>query len=405
MPPRRLGSPWGREYRGLAWLTVSVGLTLVLGLALQLLAIRRLSGGEYATFVFALGLGNVAAAIASAIQPVVAARVHDGSVDGVLPLPPGPLAALTGAATLFVAAVFAPALGFPAALLAVLQVPLHAVVAVGLGSLQGRGSYPALALGYACFAVVRIAFVLLVLPLGRAGEVAFVASLPAGLVATILLLSAFGAFDSRTFRRTVEAARLLPAFATWALASWLLNADAVFARLVLPASEAGHYALAVTLGRQSYYLVTPLMFVLLPVTRAAVGEDQRARFAAIFAVFLVLLAGSAVVLGIAPNAVAGLLTGEDEHGFGTVLRGYAVLGPLGAFASLQLTFLFGLSATPWARGLAALAAVSSPLLALAWSGPAMLAAQALVLTTLVAWATKRGFEATRLAAGSPPTGA
>ncbi|MHB8645862.1 MAG: hypothetical protein ACYDAR_08755, partial [Thermomicrobiales bacterium] len=70
----RLRPLWGDEGKGAIWLTAGIATTFVFGLALQVLGLHRLDTSEYATFVFALGIGNVANAIAAAIQPVIATR-------------------------------------------------------------------------------------------------------------------------------------------------------------------------------------------------------------------------------------------------------------------------------------------------------------------------------------------
>lgn len=374
-------SLWAGQGRAFAWLTGSVGLTVVLGLVLQLLAIRRLESDEYATFIFALGIGNIAAAIAGAIQPVVAARVLDGGRGGAMPASPALTAAIAAAISMGAAAALIPWAGAAASVLAVAQVPLHCVVAAGLGRLQGSQRYGSLALGYACFAVVRLGFAVAVLAAGSAGEMAFVASLPAGLAATIALLASAGAYRREDFHPARDRGALFAAYATWGAAAWLLNADAVFARVVLDGAEAGRYALAVTLGRQASYAVIPLLFILLPAARRAEG-DQVQRLRALFLVSGALLLVSLGVLFPAPGDLATLLTWDDGGGHSALIRGYAVAGPLGALASLLATFVYGAGGRLPGWPIAGLAAASLTVPLLAHSGGVLLASQGALLGAL-----------------------
>lgn len=391
----RVHRVWASEGHGLISLTLSVGSTFVLGLALQLVAIRHLAPDGYSTFVLALGIGNVAAAVAGAIQPVSATHVLTGAGDGALPLPAGWLACIAIGGTLLAAGALSPQLGFAAASLAVAQLPLHAIVAVGMGELQGRREYLRLAIAYSCFAVVRLGFALLAMAGDRGGETAFVAALPAGLLATIALVGMLGGYRQSSFGTGGSPVRLAVSYTLWAVFAWLLNADAIAARLVLPSNEAGQYALAVTLGRQALYAILPLSFVLLPATQAGDNASQRTRLLAIMGVSAVVLMAAIVALGVAPSEVARLVSGHEKAVVPGVLRGYAVVGSLGALATLEFTFLFALGKTPRLGVLTALTACASGLLMLASSDVALLAVQLSVITGLAVWLTLLGFEATK----------
>lgn len=350
---RHLAPTWGSEGRGLAWLGIGIGTTFVLGLALQLIGLRTLSASSYATLVLCLSLGNVASAIAGAIQPVVAVRSATDH-PAFLPGPWAVVALLLVMAVGIGAALLAPHIGWTVALLACLQIPLHCLLGVGLGRLQARRAFGGIAVSLVLLSVVRILVVLPAVERGRSSATTFAFALPAALLAAIAVAAAWGAYrtsstDARLgglWERAADGSRLLGQFALWAAAAWLINGDAVYARLRLPAETAGAYALAFTLGRQPIYAVAPLTMVLLPVTIAARPTEQRARLRAILTVSVILLAGTLIVLAPWPATVVRLLTGDASAADPTMIRGYAVVGSGGAAATLLLTFAFALGGAP-----------------------------------------------------------
>src|SRR5215203_4768845 len=95
------------------------GIAAFLSLVLQLIAIRSLPTGEYASFVLTLGIGNVAFALAAAIQPIAAIRLSD--VDGILPPRPLKLAAISGVLLLILWTPLASRIGGALALAVLLQ--------------------------------------------------------------------------------------------------------------------------------------------------------------------------------------------------------------------------------------------------------------------------------------------
>ncbi len=379
----RLRPIWGGEGAGAAWLGVGVAVAALAGLALQLLGLRVLDDGAYATFVFGLGIGNVAAALASAIQPVVAVRVG-APQSAFLPATPlviGIAAIVTGG---LAAALLAPRVGLLVAVLALLQVPVHAVVGVGVGRLQGRRAFGAIAAAVVLQVGFRIAVVLPPILGGHGSATVFVLALPASLLATLVLLLVVRAYRGTDWRVTTDGRRLLGHYALWALFAWVINADAVVARLLLSAEDADAYALAFTLGRQPLYVVAPLTTVLLPVALAAHAAEQRERLRAVFAVSALVLVGTVLALGVWTEPIIGLLTGDPASGDPTLVRGYAVVGPLAAAATLLLTFGFALGCAPRLRALALLTA-GGALAATVVDGPgALLLLQAAVMAALVA---------------------
>ena len=379
------------------WLALGIGATFVLGLLLQLIALRTLAASGYSLFVAALGIGNVANAIASAVQPVVALRSTDARTP-FLPASPRTLAAGTLLFLVGGTIALAPGLGGGAAALALAQIPLHIAVGVGLGRLQRRRAFAPLAVCLALWSVARLAVVGAALLSGRADGLVFVAALPAALLGELLLLAALGAYRGVRWQRSHEAGALLALYAMWALIAWLLNCDVLYARLFLSTSSAGAYAIAFTIGRQPVYAAAPLMTVLLPVTAASAAHEQRGRYWAVLGVGGLLFAGTLLTVGLAPGLFLRLLAGQAQTGVAGLVRGYAVVGSLAAAATLLATFVFALGEPPRLRALMLIAVVSlaaAPLLDHgAWP---LLLAQGGTVGGLVAVYAVRGLGATRSA--------
>lgn len=391
---RRLQPAWGAEGAGLVWLVGGFGSTVVLGLALQLLALRGLSDGDYTTFVFGLGIGNVANAVAAAIQPVVAVRAGTAQ-PAFLPAAPAPILAVVILTTVAGIGLLTPGVGVLVAAFACLQVPLHAVAAVGLGRLQARRAFAQIAGLNALWSLVRILVVLPAVIVSDGSATVFVLALPAALAVELVVLALLGAFRGSSWRAAADGRVLRRTYGLWALFGWLLNADAIFARLFLDRAAADAYALAVTLGRQPLYAVAPLALVLLPVTQSGRPAEQRRRLGAILLVSSLLLAGTLLVLGGWPRAIVSVLTGDPDRADATLIRGYAIVGSLGAAATLLLTFAFAMGRMP-RLGALTLLALGSGIVAAAVGGDPnrLLIVQAAVVATLVIGSTVLGLRAT-----------
>lgn len=387
---RHLAPTWGTEGQGLVWLGIGIGTTFVLGLALQLIGLRTLDVASYATLVLCLSIGNVASAIAGAIQPVVAVRSATDH-PAFLPAPASVIAVvivLTGGGG---AALLAPHIGWTVAVLACLQIPLHCLLGVGLGRLQARRAFGGIAISLVLLSIVRILVVVPSAKAGHASATSFAVALPAALLAAIAVAAGYGGYRSTSRgdsseglrERARDGSRLLGQFVLWAAAAWLINGDAVYARVRLPAEAAGAYALAFTLGRQPIYAVAPLTMVLLPVTIASHPGEQRARLRAILMVSVILLAGTLLVLAPWPATVVRLLTGDDSAADPLMIRGYAVVGSIGAAATLLLTFAFALGGAPRLAALLTLIGVGGVLaLTVATTAHALLTVQAAVVLCL-----------------------
>jgi hypothetical protein len=400
----RVGVLWGNQGDALVWLAVAVAWTFVLGLALQLIALRTLSGSDYSDFVLALGISNVASAIAAAIQPVVAARAASGRRT-FLPFPGAVITPLGLAAYVASVAALAPTVGVSIATLAVFQIPLHAVVGVGLGNLQAERSFKRMAICTSVFAFARVAVVASAVSTGSASSVVFVFALPTGLVATIVVLLAVGGYRGVEWRGASDVG-LLAEYGLWAAFAWMLNADAIYARVFLPATDSARYAVAITLGRQPLYAVAPIVMILLPITLGAEAAGQRRTLHAILIVSVALSIAAFSVLGARPDAVVSALTGHRGGGYAPLVRGYALIGSLAALVTLELTFLFALFVRP---SLFVLGAGALATLGVVWisvnSGGELLIVQGIVVGLLALWFTCLSWRATRLRTTSLPTSA
>ncbi len=347
---------WGAVRTGAMQLAAGIGVTVLSGLLVQLLALRSLSNGAYATFVLALSVGNVANAIAAAIQPVVAKRVLTGRT-AFLPAPIHTVLSVLTVGCLLATVVIGRGIGALLAFAIVLQIPLHAAVAVGQGSLQAQCAFARLASGIAIWSVARVAVVVAAFATARGSVTMFVLALPIALFVELVVLVLLGAYQQLSWRFASAGRQLLGHYALWVIFGWIINADAIYARLLLPLADAGAYATAATLGRQPIYLAAPLVLVLLPVTMGSDDRDQRHRLAAILVLSVALLAGTVLVLGIWPERIVVFLTHAPERADGALLRGYAIAGPLAATATLLLAFTFALHCTPRLRDFAVISVI------------------------------------------------
>src|SRR5918999_1520723 len=145
-----------------------------------------------------------------------------------------------------------------------LAVGIGATFALGLGTgrLQARRAFAAIAASLVLLSVVRIAAVVPTSLDGAASARVFAVALPVALLAATAVVPPGAGYSGVLWSAAPDGGRLLGQYALWALAAWLINGDAVFARLRLPDDEAGAYALAFTLGRQPIYAVAPLTMVL-----------------------------------------------------------------------------------------------------------------------------------------------
>jgi O-antigen/teichoic acid export membrane protein len=223
---------------------------------------------------------------------------------------------------------------------------LHAFIGVGLGRLQAWRSFPRIAVSLTSWSIVRIGIVVPAVLTGHGSGTVFLLALPGGLLVDLLLVAAFGAFRGVRWRPAPDGTELRAYYGLWVLVAWLLNADAVYARLFLSPHDAGAYAIAFTIGRLPVYAVAPLVIVLLPVTLAGHPDEQRTRLWAILGVGGLLLVATLLTIGAWPGPVLGVLVGQSNAAVLNLVRGYALVGSLAAAATLLVTFVFALGCAP-----------------------------------------------------------
>jgi O-antigen/teichoic acid export membrane protein len=339
-------SLWAGEGRGLLYLGAGTAVAFVFGPLLQLLAARQLDERDYATFVLALGIASIAGMLAAVVQPIAAtAAAEDQPAEGRHDWWPWAGAvALLGIAV----AALAPSVGAFVAILALAQIPLHLAFAAGLGILQSRRRFAAIAASSAVFPVARLTFAVGWVAAGVVSVTAFVAALPVALAAALGGLGLAGAFRAIGIRALIAR---VPAewFAAWFGVALLLNGDAIIGRLFLGEVDAGRYGVALTIGRLVPFAAWPIATVLLPVAAAAEPGRGRERILATLAVCAVLGSGLFAVAGIAPGPAVQLITGEGDTGpYATLVRLHIVAGTIAALATLTCTQLFARTQTlPW----------------------------------------------------------
>ena len=344
---------WGDQGRGAFLLVLATGAVFVLGLALQLIAVRALDSAAYATFVLALGLATIASMVASSVQPVVAMRVLSDQA-GYLPFGLRTGMPTLGILTVAVWLALTGTIGNSGALLVAIQLPMHLAVGVLSGLIQGRRSFGTLSLGMAVWSASRVGAASLLLILGVDAEVSLLFALDAALFAHLIVLALGVSWSSACWTTSKSSLRDFSEFAGWLASGCLLFGDAIACRLLLPDVSAARYALAVTLGRQAVFAASPLSTVLLTTVQERPDDRGRLGLVAGIAVVLTVFLGAGV--GIAPAAAVALLTGSASLADPWLIRGYVLVGGLGAAAVLLLA---------WAGGLGRLPATGLQLLALA----------------------------------------
>ncbi|MEZ4503920.1 MAG: hypothetical protein R3C39_14955 [Dehalococcoidia bacterium] len=383
-----------RHWTGTLLLIAATGGVFASGLVLQLLAIRWLDGAEYARFVLAIGLGNAAGMVAAIVSPVVAEQAANGRAR---PLPASPrVVALWGIGA---GGVLVALLGFSTdpglAALAVLQVPLVFAIAVGTGGLQGEIRVSATALSTTVWAATRLGIAVgLALAIVRDDRM-FVLGLVLALACQVATLRALGAFRRIEWVPNVDVRGLLRQYATWLTFGWIVNADVIVAPLLLPDGAAGDYALALTLGRQAIYLVAPVAFVLLPISWSRPPWQQRSLLLGVCALGAAVTVAMVLVLTPAPGAVVELLRPDEPLADSMLVRLYALIGGVGAFATLLFVLGAGTRSMPSLRALFAFGLTLGVALVLIGRDSRGLAVtQLLALATIAAWLWRLDWRAT-----------
>lgn len=297
-------------------------------LAFALIAARLLAPGAFAQLVAFLALYLLihvpasSLSAGSALTPALAARGRRRALRWGL---------VGGAAVAVAAPPLASVANVPAALLIVLAgaVPLAPWLALERGRLYGAGRHRRAAASLAVEPAVRLALGLpLAIGFGAVGGA--IGVVLGGCAALALTRPARADVPTPPATAVKTRAGGAPAMATAAflVLAMLQNQDVVLANGLLPAAEAGRFAVLSTLGGIAAFATTTVPLVLLP--RAA-GRERGALAAALATAALL---GGAAILAVAlvPEALVGAAFGER----------YASVGPL-AVPYVAAMALFGVA--------------------------------------------------------------
>ena len=335
-----------------SWSALSVPVTFVLAnaltYALLLAAAHLLAKTAYGALSSLLGLLLISTIPMLALQTVAARRA--ATLAGSAGLVRG--TAVVGGAVALVLAAASPALaaflhlsGVTGVLLVAASVPGGAVLGTAMGIAQGRRQFGRLAALIALATGGRSAAGLVGLVLGRSTDSTLL-GIAVGLSAAALAVAVvrpggradYGA-SLRDRTRTgvlTETAGAAAAHGTFLL---LTSLDVLLARHVLPAGEAGVYAVGSVVTRAAVWLpqsIVALMF-------ASLAEQHRHHRTARQASAVVLAIGGALVLGtgaLGPLVVT-VVGGAKYHRLDHAMWLFALLGAL--LAVLQLSVLAGLA--------------------------------------------------------------
>ena len=333
-----------------AALSVPITFVLVnlLSYALLLAAAHLLPKSAYGALSSLLGLLLISTIPMLALQTVAARRAAAGA--GSAGLVRG--TAVVGAAVALVLVAASPALaaflhlsGVVGVLLVAASVPGGAVLGTAMGIAQGRRHFGRLAVLIALATGGRSATGLVGLVVGRSTD-ATLLGVAVGLTGAALAVGlvhpggrpGYGA-SLRDRTRTGVLAETLGAALAHGTFLLLTSLDVLLARHVLPAGEAGVYAVGSVVTRAAVWLpqsVVALMF-------ASLAEEHRHHRTARQASAVVVAIGAVLVLGTAATGrlVVTVVGGAKYHRLDSVMWLFALLGAL--LAVLQLSVLAGLA--------------------------------------------------------------
>ena len=364
---------------------MSMGAVFVLGLALQLLALRTLDPNAYGTFVLSLGVATIAATVASSVQPLVALRVISNE-SAYLPLRPTKLLPVVSSVTLVLWFVLSDSIGAVPAAFVAIQVPMHLTVGFAGGIVQGRRSFGPLGFAMASWSAARLGSATLLLLLGVSELQAFLAALDIALLVQAGLLLQRISWTRACWTGPNSIRSVFSESSGWLAGGWLIFGDAIMCRLLLSAVPAARYGLALTLGRQAVFAAGPFSSVLLTVAHDE--PDRQSRMALVAAISVGLSVCLALGVGAFPSAAVRLLTGSERLADPWLIRGYVVLGGLGAAGSLLMAWAGGSGRMP-SRVLCIIALIGLIALSVFGRSPgSLLVLQGLTLVVLVAVTAK-----------------
>lgn len=345
-PYDRLAILWTGHGSSLSFLGAINFIVLASGVGLQLLAIRSLSHGDYATFVVGIGFANAAGIVGNVVQPIAAIRSSVDATGPIVPVPHGAAVVVLAATFGAIVSLLVSFVGFWEAMSMASLLPLHAIIAVGLGRLQAHRAFRRISVVSVSLVPSRLLFAAAFGYAGWSTGASFVTALLASAVlaasATALvggLRGLYGAFGSDR--------RLAVTYAAWGALAVLIHVDVLVVKLAFSETDASRYAAAFTLGKLGLFAVGPIALVLLPVAQPLAGGAVRSLSAATVIVTLVVGLAMFAGLGFYPETVARLVFGESQPvGSAGLIRIHLLIGIVNVLMLLQSTLLFARGVRP-----------------------------------------------------------
>jgi O-antigen/teichoic acid export membrane protein len=353
-----------RAARGRAalWVLAATTIANVFAYGYQVVMARLLAPGDYAVLTALFGMLILESLSAQVIQSAtarIAAQYQARGEEAALHvfvrrwtrriligagLPALSIAALGG--------VIGPALSLPPASVVLLGVALFVAAPLTFtgGLLQGLARFGWFGWYFIVQAVARLAVGVLLVALGFGVTGAFVgavAALVAGLALSLIPLAplfraARGAVHAVELGAAETRFFLLASVIMFAYAA-LTNVDAVAGRALLPASDAGAYAAAITMAKVVLFAPIAVGFILLERTARAHARGEDTDRALFIAIAFVLLTSGAVTTAylVAPAFFTAIVVGDQYPLAARLIGPYAIAALLNALLSLWIAHFIG----------------------------------------------------------------
>lgn len=351
-----------RQHTGELFLLAATMVANVLAYGYQVVQARLLRPEEYAALTALFGiliLESVSSQVIQSATATLAARYRARAEEAALrafvrrwSLRIGAAAAALGVTLVLLSPVIAGALALPPVSVALLGVTLFLalVLTFALGLLQGLARFVWMGSSLIAQAAVRLAVGAALVVAGLGVDGAFTgatAAVAAGLViAAIPLLPLIraargapvthelGATETRFF---IFSGVVLLAYAA------LTNIDAVLARSILPADQAGAYAGAITMGKIVLFAPIAVGFLLLERTARAHARGEDTDRALYFALGIVLVTSVpvAAVYLLAPDFVVPIVVGSQYPETVKIVGIYGVAALANALLNLWIAYFIG----------------------------------------------------------------
>ena len=334
----------------------------VLAYGYQVVQARLLKPEEYAALTALFGiliLESVSSQVIQSATATLAARYRARDEEAALhafvrrwSLRIGAAGAALGALILVLSPIIASALALPQFSVALLGLTLFLalVLTFALGLLQGLARFVWMGTALMAQAGVRLLVGAALVYAGFGVDGAFsgaTAAIAGGLViATIplvpLIRAARGASVTHELGATETRFFILSAVVLLAYAA-LTNIDAVLARSILPAEQAGAYAGAITMGKIVLFAPIAVGFLLLERTARAHAKGEDTHRALYFALGVVLVTSGpvAAIYVLAPEFVVPIVVGSQYPATARIVGVYGVAALANALLSLWIAYFIG----------------------------------------------------------------